>query len=69
MLGIDADKWRQDIEDIFEYAKSAFARGELEWQIYRGKSKFSEEMRERASKLLDCHLLNCHLSERVWSAT
>ncbi|MFG6098046.1 acetylxylan esterase [Leptothoe sp. ISB3NOV94-8A] len=63
MLGADADKWSQDIEDICEYAKSAFVTGELERQIYPGKHSFSEEMRERAYKFLDRHL-----SERVRSA-
>ena len=56
ILGTDTDKWSQDIEDICEYAKSAFVTGELEWQIYPGKHSFSEEMRERAYKFLDRYL-------------
>ncbi|MEL6402552.1 MAG: acetylxylan esterase [Cyanobacteria bacterium J06626_4] len=56
ILGTDADKWSQDIEDIYEYAKSAFMAGELEWQIYPGKHGFSEEMRKRAYQFLDRHL-------------
>lgn len=56
ILGTDDDKWSQDIEDIFEYAKSAFVTGKLEWQIYPGKHSFSKEMRERAYRFLDHHL-------------
>lgn len=63
ILGTDDDKWSQDIEEICEYAKSAFATGKLERQIYPGKHSFSKEMRERAYKFLDLHL-----SERAGSA-
>ncbi|MBW4618063.1 MAG: acetylxylan esterase [Cyanosarcina radialis HA8281-LM2] len=63
ILGTDDDKWSQDIEDICEYAKSAFVTGKLEWQIYSGRHSFSQEMRERAYRFLDRHL-----NERARSA-
>jgi len=56
ILGTDDDKYSRNIEAIFEYAKSAFVNGKLEWQIYPGKHVFSEEMRLRAYKFLDRHL-------------
>jgi dienelactone hydrolase len=56
ILGTDDDRWSQNIEDIFEYAKSAFVTSKLEWQIYSGKHSFPREMRERAYKFLDDHL-------------
>jgi dienelactone hydrolase len=64
ILGTDDDKWSQDIETIFEYAKSAFVAGELERQIYPGKHSFSEQMRERAYRFLDHHLSECARSAR-----
>lgn len=63
ILGTDDDKWSQNIEDIFEHAKSVFVTGKLERQIYLGKHNFSEKMRVRAYRFLDCHL-----NERVQSA-
>lgn len=57
ILGTDDDKYSQNIEDIFEYAKSEFVNGKLERQIYSGKHMFSEEMRLRAYEFLD-HYLN-----------
>ena len=57
ILGTDDDKWSQNIEDIFEYAKSAFLTGELERQIYPGKHSFSEQMRTRAYRFLERHLI------------
>lgn len=56
ILGTDDDKWSQNIEDIFEYAKSAFVKGKLERQIYPGKHSFSEKMGVSAYRFLDCHL-------------
>lgn len=53
ILGTNDDKWSQNIEDIFEYAKSAFLTGTLERQIYPGKHFFSKEMRVRAYAFLD----------------
>lgn len=37
----------RNIESLYEYAKSAFVNGNLEWQIYPGKHIFSQEMRSR----------------------
>ncbi len=59
ILGADDDKWSQNIEDIFEYAKSAFIKGKLDWQIYSGKHNFSKEMRARAYEFLDHYLNSC----------
>lgn len=56
ILGTDDDRWSRNIDEIFEYAKSAFVQGKLERQIYPGKHSFSEEMRERAYSFLDEHL-------------
>ena len=56
ILGTDDDKWSQDIEEIYQYAKSAFVYSKLERQIYSGKHKFSQEMRLRAYKFLEHHL-------------
>lgn len=56
ILGTDDDRWSLNIEDIFEYAKSAFVKGKLERQIYFGKHSFSDEMRVRAYEFLDTHL-------------
>jgi dienelactone hydrolase len=56
ILGTDDDQWSRNIDEIFEYAKSAFVQGKLERQIYPGKHSFSEEMRERAYSFLDEHL-------------
>ncbi len=56
LLGSDDDRFSQNIEAIFEYAKSAFVRGTLERQIYLGKHIFSEEMRSRAYQFLEQHL-------------
>ncbi|MHC5862882.1 alpha/beta hydrolase [Nostoc sp.] len=64
ILGTDDDKWSQNIEDIFEYAKSAFLTGELERQIYPGKHSFSEQMRTRAYRFLDRHLIERARSAR-----
>ncbi|MHC5937902.1 alpha/beta hydrolase [Nostoc sp.] len=64
ILGTDDDKWSQNIEDIFEYAKSAFVTGELDRQIYPGKHSFSEQMRTRAYRFLDRHLIERARSAR-----
>jgi dienelactone hydrolase len=56
ILGTDQDRWSRNIEDVFEYAKSAFVKGKLEQQIYPGKHSFSEEMRFRAYRFLDNYL-------------
>ncbi len=57
ILGTDNDKWSQDIEYIFEYAKSAlFITGNLERKIYSGKHHFTEEMRTKAYVFLDYFL-------------
>jgi dienelactone hydrolase len=56
ILGTDEDRWSRNIEDIFEYAKSAFVKGKLEQQIYPGNHSFSEEMRLRAYRFLDNYL-------------
>jgi dienelactone hydrolase len=59
ILGTDNDKFSRNIEDIFEYAKSAFVNGKLERQIYSGKHMFSKEMRLRAYEFLARHLNQC----------
>lgn len=64
ILGTDDDKWSQNIQDIFEYAKSAFVTGELDRQIYPGKHSFSEQMRTRAYRFLDRHLIERARSAR-----
>jgi dienelactone hydrolase len=56
ILGADDDRWSRNIEDICEYAKSAFFKGKLEWQIYLGKHSFPEYMRLRAYKFLNDYL-------------
>lgn len=56
ILGTDEDSMSQNIEEIFEYARSAFVDGKLERQIYPGKHIFSVEMRERAYNFLGEHL-------------
>ncbi|MGL6339656.1 MAG: alpha/beta hydrolase, partial [Waterburya sp.] len=56
ILGTDEDRFSRNIEDIFEYAQSAFVNGKLERQIYPGKHSFSKEMRIRAYKFLDNYL-------------
>lgn len=56
ILGTNNDKFSLNIEDIFEYAKSAFIYGKLERQIYLGKHQFSMEMRARAYQFLAHHL-------------
>lgn len=64
ILGTDDDKWSQNIEDIFESATSAFVTGELERQIYPGEHSFSEQMRTRAYRFLDRHLIERARSAR-----
>jgi dienelactone hydrolase len=56
ILGTDEDRFSRNIEDIFEYAQSAFINGKLERQIYPGKHGFSKEMRIRAYQFLAHHL-------------
>jgi dienelactone hydrolase len=56
ILGTDDDRWSRNIEEIFEYAKSAFIQGKFERQVYAGKHCFYEEMRQRAYSFLDEHL-------------
>jgi hypothetical protein len=56
ILGTDEDRFSRNIEDIFEYAQSAFINGKLERQIYPGKHSFSREMRIRAYQFLADHL-------------
>ncbi|BAU13600.1 hypothetical protein LEP3755_41400 [Leptolyngbya sp. NIES-3755] len=56
ILGGDNDRFSQNIENIFEYAKSAFVNGTLERQIYSCRHEFSEKMRLRAYQFLERHL-------------
>lgn len=53
IMGTDDDRFSQNIEEIYKYAKSAFVNGKIERQIYSGKHMFSEEMRLRAYKFLE----------------
>ena len=56
VLGGNDDRFSQNIETIFEYAKSAFVDGKLEQQIYSGKHEFSKEMRLKAYQFLEQRL-------------
>ncbi|MDJ0636942.1 MAG: acyl-CoA thioester hydrolase/BAAT C-terminal domain-containing protein [Xenococcaceae cyanobacterium MO_188.B29] len=56
ILGTDDDRWSKNIEEIIEYAKSAFVHGKLEHKIYSGKHMFSPEMRSKAYDFLSLNL-------------
>ena len=56
ILGTDDDRWSKNIEEICEYAKSAFVHGKLEHKIYSGKHMFSPEMRSKAYDFLSLNL-------------
>jgi dienelactone hydrolase len=48
ILGGDQDKWSIGIESLVKYARKAFDRGVLDFEIYPGGHQFTVEMRERA---------------------
>jgi len=52
----DNDKWSKGAKKIYNYAKSAFKKGELQLKLYKGKHVFSRDMRNTAYAFLDKHL-------------
>jgi dienelactone hydrolase len=52
----DNDKWSQGAEDLCNYAKPAFRKGELELKVYKGGHMFTKEMREYSYDFLRRHL-------------
>lgn len=48
ILGGDQDKWSIGIESMVGYARTAFDRGLLDFEVYPGGHQFNTEMRERA---------------------
>lgn len=52
----DNDKWSRGAQEIYDYAKSAFIRGELKLKIWPGEHVFNKAMREEAYAFLDKHL-------------
>ncbi len=53
----DDDVWSQGGQHIYDYAKTAFKKGELKFKLWHGKHMFSEEMREEAYAFLDKFLI------------
>lgn len=53
----DNDKWSKGAQEIYNYAKSAFANKELKLKIWPGEHIFTKEMREEAYLFLDKYLL------------
>ncbi len=52
LLGGDQDEWSIGLTQLVEYARPAFARGLLDFEIYPGGHQFTPEMRERAYAFL-----------------
>jgi dienelactone hydrolase len=52
------DKWSRGADAIFEYAKSAFPREQLQLRCWQGGHAFTHEMRQAAYRFLDEHLQN-----------
>ncbi len=55
--GEDDDRWSIGIEEMVQYAKSAFVSGILEFGVYPCGHHFSEDMRECAYTFLRDHLM------------
>ena len=56
ILGGDQDKWSTGIESLVEYVRSAFRQGVLDFEVFPGGHRFSQNMRERAYAFLAKHL-------------
>ncbi len=56
ILGTDDDKWSLGIEAMVAYARPAFHRGTLAYQIFPGQHQFTPPMREQAYAFLDDRL-------------
>lgn len=50
------DKWSKGAQEIYDYAKAAFADEDLKLKIWPGKHVFTKEMREEAYSFLDKYL-------------
>ncbi|MDP2873419.1 MAG: dienelactone hydrolase family protein [Bacillota bacterium] len=61
----DDDKWSKGAQKIYDYAKSAFADGELKLKIWPGKHIFTKEMREEAYSFLDKYLKEFAAKEKL----
>jgi dienelactone hydrolase len=55
--GEEDNRWSVGIEEMVQYARSAFVEGVLEFGIYPGGHHFSKDMRERAYAFLRDHLM------------
>jgi hypothetical protein len=58
ILGGDQDKWSIGIESMVGYARTAFDRGLLDFEVYPGGHQFNTEMRERAYGFLSEQLIH-----------